>query len=308
MAFSRQRLACLYVKHLFTCKSRLTNKLIFRTLVETMNLGARLMVETSDKYRAPALEKGLDIIELLADHGEGLSQGVVAKALDRSPSEIYRMLSTLVRRGYVLRSASGDRYSLSLKMFSISQRHPPIGRVIEAALPRMRAITKKAWQSCHMGMESNGDVVIVASAESPGNWGLALRTGTVVGLWNTGTGRVLSAFRSEQEVENLITEHRRAIGEPELDGYEFNAHLERIRATGYENMPSATLVGVTNLAFPVFGPSGDVAAVLSCPYLERVDDLEVPPLDEVIAMYAALAEELTGLYGGVDPREKNGAS
>lgn len=259
------------------------------------------MAEKDDKYRAPALEKGLDIIELLATHGEGLTQGEVAKALERSPSEIYRMLSTLVRRGYVIRSLSGDRYSLSLKMFSISQRHPPIGRVIEAALPRMRAITRKAWQSCHMGMESNSDVVIVASAESPGNWGLALKTGTVIGLWNTGTGRVLAAFRTDEELDDLIAQHRRAVGEPALDRAAFDTHIQRIRAIGYEKMPSETVVGVTNIAIPILGPSGHAAAVLSCPYLERVDDLEVPSLDEVVEMYRSLARELTAIYGGEVP-------
>lgn len=256
------------------------------------------MDDPSDKYRAPALEKGLDIIELLASHGEGLTQGEVAKALERSQSEIYRMLSTLVRRDYVIRSASGDRYSLSLKMFSISQRHPPIGRVIEAALPRMRVVTRKAWQSCHMGMESNGDVVIVASAESPGNWGLALKTGTVVGLWNTGTGRVLAAFRSKDEVDDLISVHRRAVGEPDLNREKFDAHLERIRTVGHEKMPSATAIGVTNIAFPIFGPSNNVVAVLSSPYLERVDDFEVPSLDDVVQLIGTLAKELTAMYGG----------
>ena len=259
------------------------------------------MDSTNAKYRAPALEKGLDIIELLASQGDGLSQGEVAKALDRSQSEIYRMLSTLVQRGYVVRSASGDRYSLSLKMFSISQRHPPIGRVIEAALPRMRALTRKAWQSCHIGMESNGDIVVVASAESPGNWGLALRTGTVVGLWNTGTGRVLAAFRSPGEVDDLIAQHRRAIGEPELDRPQFEAHLKRIRNVGYENMPSATTVGVTNMSFPIFGPTNTVVAALSCPFLERVDDLVVPSRDEVIELFGDLARELTMLYTGEVP-------
>lgn len=261
------------------------------------------MNEKTDKYRAPALEKGLDIIELLASHGEGLTQGEVARALDRSQSEIYRMLSTLVRRGYVVRSLSGDHYALSLKMFSISQRHPPIGRIIEAALPRMRAVARTAWQSSHMGMESNGDIVIVATAESPGNWGLALKTGTVVGLWNTGTGRVIAAFRSKDEVDNLIKQHRRAVGEPDLDRAEFDAHLERIRQTGYENMPSATAVGVTNIAFPVFDASGNIAAVLSCPYIERVDDLEVPSKTEVVELFRVLANELTGLYGGKNPYE-----
>jgi DNA-binding IclR family transcriptional regulator len=256
------------------------------------------MDDATEKYRAPALEKGLDIIELLASHGDGLTQGEVAKSLERSSSEIYRMLSTLVRRGYVTRSLSGDRYSLSLKMFAISQRHPPIGRIIELAQPRMRAITRKAWQSCHMGMESNGDIVIVASADSPGNWGLALKTGTVVGLGNTGTGRVLAAFRPESELEDLIKQHRKAIGEPDLDRDEFMAHIERIREAGYERMKSATVVGVTNLAFPIFGPGGRAEAVLSCPFLERVDDLVVPDIEEIIEMYGALAQELTELYGG----------
>lgn len=259
------------------------------------------MDDTTDKYRAPALEKGLDIIELLASHGEGLSQGEVAKSLERSPSEIYRMLSTLVRRGYVVRSLAGDRYSLSLKMFAISQRHPPIGRVIESALPRMRAMTRKTWQSCHMAMESNGDIVIVASAESPGNWGLALKTGAVVGLWNTGSGRVLAAFRTDEEINDLIEQHRPATGEPALDRAEFMGHINRIRDVGYEQMPSSTTVGVTNLAFPIFGPSGNAVAVLSCPYLERVDDFKVPPLEEIVAMHRDLAQELTGFHGGATP-------
>jgi DNA-binding IclR family transcriptional regulator len=263
------------------------------------------MDDSTEKYRAPALEKGLDILEYLANHGEGVSQGEVAKALDRSQSEIYRMLSTLVRRNYVTRSITGDRYTLSLKMFAISQRHPPIGRVIEEALPRMRAVARKAWQSCHIGMESNGDIVIVASAESPGNWSLALRSGTVIGLWNTGTGRTLAAFRSQDALEDLIAMHRRATGEPELNRAVFDDHLARIRAVGYEKMESATAVGVTNLAFPIFGPSGDVTAVLSCPYLERVDDLNVPSLDEVAELYHALARELTAMYGGADPAGKD---
>lgn len=261
------------------------------------------MDDNTDKYRAPALEKGLDIIELLASHGEGLTQGEVAKSLERSPSEIYRMLSTLVRRGYVTRSLSGDRYSLSLKMFSISQRHPPIGRVIENALPRMRALTRKTWQSCHLGMESNGDIVIVASAESPGNWGLALKTGTVVGLWNTGSGKVLAAFRSDDAMEDLIGQHRLAVGEPAFERDDFLGHIERIRNLGYEKMPSATAIGVTNIAFPILGPSGRAAAVLSCPYLERVDDLRVPSLEEVAAMHGQLARELTEIYGGTTKAE-----
>ena len=75
-----------------------------------------------DRYRAPALDKGLDILELLAGEEEGLSQAEIAKALGRTPNEQYRMLERLVRRGYVARNAS-DRYELTLKLFGLAHFH-----------------------------------------------------------------------------------------------------------------------------------------------------------------------------------------
>ncbi|MEM7446546.1 MAG: helix-turn-helix domain-containing protein, partial [Pseudomonadota bacterium] len=61
------------------------------------------------RYRAPALDKGLDILELLAGEDGGLTQTDIAKALGRTANELYRMLDRLVRRGYIVRSASSDR-------------------------------------------------------------------------------------------------------------------------------------------------------------------------------------------------------
>ncbi|MEA3094160.1 MAG: hypothetical protein QOJ04_5502, partial [Caballeronia sp.] len=62
------------------------------------------------RYSAPALEKGLDIIELLASHPEGLSLADLGKTLGRTTAEIFRMVVTLETRGYLL--AIGDRYVL----------------------------------------------------------------------------------------------------------------------------------------------------------------------------------------------------
>ena len=57
--------------------------------------------EEAERYRAPALDKGLDILELLSSVDGGLTQSEIAKKLGRSPNEFYRMLDRLVRRGYV---------------------------------------------------------------------------------------------------------------------------------------------------------------------------------------------------------------
>ncbi|MCY4300545.1 MAG: IclR family transcriptional regulator [Aestuariivita sp.] len=255
------------------------------------------MLDQQEKYRAPALEKGLDIIELLSLHADGLSRGDIAKALNKSNSEIYRMLSTLVRRGYVLRSVD-DLYSLSLRMFALSQRHPPIQRLLEAATPRMRAASEKAWQSCHLAVENNADIVVIASAESPGNWSLALRPGTIIGLGNTSAGRILAAFRTDQGIEELLKRHRLATGEPELKHAEFLSHISRVRTWGYERMKSETAVGVTNLAYPILSNERHAVAVVVCPFLERIDELKVPSVEEAHEIFSELARSLSNFYNG----------
>ncbi len=68
---------------------------------------------TRDRYRAPALDKGLDILELLATEPGGLTRAEIVRAMGRGPSEIYRMLERLVARGYVSRSAEGDATRLA---------------------------------------------------------------------------------------------------------------------------------------------------------------------------------------------------
>jgi len=102
-----------------------------------------------DRYRAPALDKGLDILELLAATEEGLSQAEIAKALDRTPNEIYRMLDRLVRRHYVARS-HGDRYELTLKLFALAHQHAPMRRLVSQAMPELRTFARQAEQACHV--------------------------------------------------------------------------------------------------------------------------------------------------------------
>lgn len=262
---------------------------------------------TDDKYRAPALEKGLDILEVLSGSSHGLTQAEMAKSLGRSPNEIYRMLNTLVRRGYISKSLTGERYQLSMKMFTLAHRHPPFRRLIDHALPLLKEAAKKTRQSCLLGIEHRGEIVISASIESPENWGLSLRTGSVIGLSNTGTGRVLAAFKSPRRREAMIDGHELVDGEPEIVKSEFLEVLDKVREHGYEKMPSGITIGVTNLSVPVLGHDGQSIAALTCPYLERVDGVETPDVDEVLKIIAEVANTLSMSYGyehSIDVGEK----
>lgn len=265
-----------------------------------------LPIKTMDeKYRAPALEKGLDIIELLSDHTHGLTQTQIAKSLGRSPNEIYRMLNALVRRNYIISPLSSERYQLSMKLFTLAHRHPPHRRLIDQAVPLIREATIKSRQSGHIGIHEHGDIIISASVESSENWGLTLRAGSVIGLNNTGLGRVLAAFKSAKAQNRLIDEHILADGEPDMPKSELLKILKKTRERGYECMPSGTTIGVTNLSFPVIGPDGESIAAVTCPYLERIDEKVVPDIDTVISIFSDVAKELSLTYGSnLDELEK----
>jgi len=189
----------------------------------------------NDRYRAPALDKGLDILELLAEQPQGLTRGEIVKAMGRSQSEIYRMLERLVGRDYVTRSQEGDRYALSLKLFVLGNRHPPIDRLVARAQPLIDSFTKAAEQSCHMGVYDRGNITVVAQANSPGNWGLSIRLGARVGLIDTGSGHVLLAFQTDQRRAEMLAAHHAVDGEVPLSQDELEATLQQVRALGHKN-------------------------------------------------------------------------
>ncbi len=252
---------------------------------------AILPPDDADRYRAPALDKGLDILELLSATEAGLTQAEIAKALDRSPNEIYRMLDRLVRRGYVVRTEA-ERYELSLKLFALAHQHAPLRRLVAQATPFMRRFVQEAGQSCHLVVYEHGRVVVVAQLDAPSYWGLAIRVGAHVALIGTGSGHVLLAFQSAQERRFMLAEHEAAAGEaPPPD--DLDLHLAAIRARGYEMMPSRQTRGVFNVSAPVLGPDGSALAAVTCPYIERIEDSTAPTVEAVARMITGVGRALS---------------
>lgn len=222
-----------------------------------------------DRYRAPALDKGLDILEFLSGQPGALTRAEIVKAIGRSQSEIYRMLERLVARDYVSRSAEGDRYALTMKLFVLGSQHPPVRRLVARAQPLMDAFTERTQQSVHLVMPDRGAAVVVAQASGPANWEFRLRVGARLDLATTSSGQTLLAFQSPERIRETLAIWGGKENEERVAAIERT--LELIRAQGHRTGASLQLVGVRDLSVPIFGPSGDAIAVVTCPYLQRVD-------------------------------------
>lgn len=247
----------------------------------------------ADRYRAPALDKGLDIIELLAAQKDGLTRAEITKALGRNASEMYRMLERLVARQYVVRSAAGDRYSLSLKLYALAHRHPPMNRLIAQALPLMQRFADKAEQSCHLAAYDRGNLLVIAQVDGPGAWGISVRLGGRMGLIDTGSGHVMLAFQSNEQRDHMLSEHTRVKGEAPLDRAELERVAHQIRSDGFLHRPSQQTSAVTDLSYPLLGPSGHAIATLACPYLQRIDGYVAHLIEQVGTLLREAASSLS---------------
>ncbi len=250
-----------------------------------------------ERYRAPALDKGLDILELLAGQPHGLTRAEIVKEMARSPSEIYRMLERLVARQYVMRNASGERYAISLKLFALANMHPPLSRLINQALPIMDEFARKAEQSCHMGVYDRGNVLIGAQINSPRGWSFSVQRGARVGLLDTASGHLLLAYAEEGSYQRMLAEHTPVDGEVPITERELDSILATIREQGYLERDSAQSFGVVDISFPILGPDKTALATLTCPYIQRIDSHFGPTMPAVRNYLRAAAAALSLTQG-----------
>lgn len=247
-----------------------------------------------DRYRAPALDKGLDILEKLAELDEGLSQAEIAAALERKPNEIYRMLDRLVKRGYVVRT-SVDQYQLSLKLFELAHRQSPMRRLVVQSIPHLRTFAEAAQQGCHIALYERGGLTAIAQVDAPGYWGFGIRVGARFAVRDSSSGHVLLAFSSPQDQQFMLQQSEQSDGT--LSEAMVNK-LTEIREQGYEIMPSQQVEGVYNIAVPLLNSGGQAIAALACPWVKHLDHMNNPSRDAVLQLLFTTAENIRS--GGVE--------
>ncbi len=254
-------------------------------------------------YPTPALEKGLDILELFASTPAGLTVSEVARRLNRTVSEIFRMLLCLEQRGYLAQSANKERYHLTLRLFRLGQEHPPTKRLVTEALPTMHWVAHELRQSCQLGILDGGHVVIIAQVDSPESTGFYVKVGSKVDLMHASTGHVILAHQDEGSCQRAIDEW--ALETKKKKPADLEEHLAKIRVRGHERRASYEVTGVVNISFPVLNAQGNAVAGLTIPYVKRIQDtIGIPQVINVLRKASRQISEAIGALPPVEEEEQ----
>ncbi len=225
----------------------------------------------SSTYTAPALEKGLEILELLSQADAPMTLLQLSQSLNRSSSEIYRMVEVLVQRGYLVREAGQHR--LSLKLFNLGVGQIPSRDLVSVAVPAMHQVAQLTRQSLHLCVYDNQRLVVVASVATPEPLGFSVKLGSHFPFRSDRTSaRVLAAFQIDAFREHLIDEMMNLAVPPRSSRVALQRRLESVRRMGYEESDSDTVQGVVDVAYPIFDSvhPGAIAS-LNMPYLTQRD-------------------------------------
>lgn len=221
-----------------------------------------LSSDARPNYAAPAVEKALDIIEYLAEEAVPLTRAQLARALDRQPTELFRMLTCLENRGYLRRVPESGAYALTLKLFELSRTHSPYEELLQVASHHMRLLSDEVRESCHLSILHHEQVLVIAQEESPKPFRLSVEVGSIHPLSGTTSGRVLLANMDETLQRDLLSrdpDHKRR---PAAAKQAVLEHLVRVREQGYEWTESEWFDGGIDMGVLVGSPGSQVKAAL----------------------------------------------
>lgn len=221
-----------------------------------MRPGAAVTAERAagPEYAVPALDKALDILELLAGEAGGLGQADIAAAVHRTPSQIFRVLQRLEKRGWLIREKPSSLYLLSTRMLELAHRHPPLRGLIAHAVGPMRDLTDAVHQSCNLSVLDAGRVRVIAQVESPADFGFRVRVGAEFSL-ETPAGLVLSG----KEVGGVV------------------------------RRDDSLQPGITDLVAPILDALGATVAAITVPYIATsFSDLDIGAVEEAVRATGAL--------------------
>jgi DNA-binding IclR family transcriptional regulator len=188
----------------------------------------------SQPKQVAVLSKTLDILEVIKANSAGIALGKVARSVGMPKATVYRIVATLEIRGYLDRNVDGA-YRVSSKLFSLQSAVATQQDLLRVATAIMEKIALECRETVNLGTIDGGEVVVIATCESPQSVRMASKVGNRRCIHTTSLGKVLLASMDEQAIHRLV----QLKGLPRLTQYSITTEsalmvaLEKIRRQGY---------------------------------------------------------------------------
>ncbi len=222
------------------------------------------MARPRSRHSVPNLERALVLLEYLGSRPEGESLSRLGEALRIPKNAVYRITTTLVSHGYLEREAGARRLRITRKLLAVARGGLGETRLIEAALPYMRALRDDIHMSVFLGTRSGTEGAFLEQVPGGAPFQLTIEPGSRFLLHCSAPGKALVAFLPEAEREEILGRlplrrfNARTLATREALRREF----DRARRLGFAADRAEQYEGIHCIAAPVFNPEGYPAAAV----------------------------------------------
>jgi len=212
-----------------------------------------------------ALERGLDIIQLLNRHN-GLTVTQVGQLTDLPRPTAFRLLRTLESLGYLFRDTQDKKYRLTAQVRTLSHGYDQEEWIPKVSRPIMSALCKKILWPIALGTVSGGKMLIRDTTDEMSPFATRRhRGGFNIPLLNTASGAAYLAYcdshKQDQLIEFALAEDPDALSRGGTNLELYKRSLETVRQEGYACMRVVD-ANHNALAFPIL-VDGEIFATIS---------------------------------------------
>ncbi|QIL79789.1 IclR family transcriptional regulator [Diaphorobacter sp. HDW4A] len=211
----------------------------------------------------PACARTLAVLEVFAREKRELSVSDVARFLDLADSSCSDLLHTMLKAGYVMRTAKTRRFYPTSKLYSIAldiSRNDPL---YMATLEMVELLSDKTGESAFCAMLEDGAAKVLATAEGRHHLRYVLRPGERIALHASALGKAVLGSLDDEEMRRQLRlkPMRKVTSETIVDPMELEDNVKGQRERGWYSVQEEGNEGV--LAFGIPLQIGNVTVALS---------------------------------------------
>jgi DNA-binding IclR family transcriptional regulator len=211
--------------------------------IQSVEIGSRLLLELSRRVRPMALRE-------------------VAKAAGMTTGKAHPYMVSFLRVGFVSQNDAGQYelgpLALQLGLTKLQRMDP-----VKEASHLVEKLAQVTGQGVAVAVWGNMGPTIVRMEEPVEPLHVNLRTGTVMSLTNTATGRLFAAYMPHKVVERFLSEDRARSGYGTSAAaakavQDLEANFAEIRKHGLSRTRGQPIPGIDALVAPVFNAEGHI--------------------------------------------------
>ena len=253
----------------------------------------------ADDKSVQSIDRAIDIIEAVAVKEEGRSLTDISDTVGLHKSTAYRIIMTLVNRGYLEKNREGN-YRIGYRLIETTGYYINNLELLTEARPYIAEINTHLGLASYLGVLDGDQVVYADKITAPSASRLYSIKRTRVNAYCSSLGKCILANYSNSELEDIMKDCSFIKFTPNTisDMEQLRAELAKVRKQGWAMEDEEYETGQRCIGAPVYDYKGDIVAAISASGEKHV--LTDDRINEVADYLVKKAFELSKALGYVE--------